>query len=145
MYYEFLSTKNTPNTAYFHANRLLSCQRAIVPSCRCSFHNRTKSCHLIIIIIYNIIILYIIINIYIPSSHLSTIDKVKRHDGTLARLLCFVKRCVKLCLFGPLIILKTIEVQRYKKSGKKSNKPPGIIYIFFMYHPKSPFNCPLLV
>jgi hypothetical protein len=96
MCYEFLSAKNTPNTAYFHANRLLSCQRAIVPSCRCSFHNRTKSSHLIIIIIYNIIILYIIINIYIPSFHLSTIDKVKRHDGTLARLLRFVKRRVKL-------------------------------------------------
>ena len=69
-----------------HISMQIACFRAIVPSCRCSFHNRTKSCHLIIIIIYNIIILYIIINIYIPSFHLSTIDKPQRHDGTLARL-----------------------------------------------------------
>ena len=130
MFYEFLSAKNTPNTAYFHSNRLLSCQRAIVPSCRCSFHNRIKSCHLSFII-YNIIILYIIINIYIPSSHLSTIDKVKRHDGTLARLLCFVKRCVKLCLFGPLIILKTTEVQRYKKIRQKIEQTARYYLHFF--------------
>ena len=100
MRYEFLSAKNTPNTAYFHANRLLSCQRAIVPSCRCSFHNRTKSSHLIFIIIYNIIILYIIINIYIPSFHLSAIDKPQRHDGTLARLLCiYIFFCLKSIIF----------------------------------------------